>query len=356
MPVSLRQLLTATPTLDGQPLFKNGLELGRIVASIETYSVIEGGIPTTYGNPYAGKEQSAVSMVNQLMRNDCGASKDFLRLILFLVENRLKDSDKETASLWVKRVKESIKNITTERKGADFYREVIENGIERALRTKDFLFIYTSIHPFASDFYALKDIMIPLLALTAEVPQASARFSFYYANGVDLYETWQRMFRDTVGIIYSVDYTPLSFNPETQDIDFKFGIEKTVAHFEELEANGFLQTFLVPEYIVSVPMVALDPLSEEPIAFIGFAAPELELGLRAMPVPEPYLSRWIAKIGKPLLNQNIPEMVNSSFSAVKDRLVREAHLAVKLGDVPDYTNVISRFSERMALAAQRDKS
>jgi hypothetical protein len=342
--VSLRELLTVSPAPDKKPLFRSGLELGRRIANTKEYPSTEGKWDK---NPYAGREHTTISMINQLMRAECSASPELVRILVYLVEQRLEGVDQKYVNIWLKKVKESITNILIERKGSEFYREVVDNGLTRAQRTKDFLFLYSSIAPFSSDFYQLRDVMVPLLGLTSEYPIASARFSFFYASNANIYETWRRMFFDTVGIYNAVDFAPLSFNPESQKIDFAYGIDRTVEQMERLEKEGLLQTFLIPEHVVSVPMVALDPLSDDPAVFIGFAAPEEEVGLKAMPVPEPYLTRWIERVAKPLLKKEVPETVFTSFSDVRDRLVSEAQLAVKLGTVPDYSNLIEGFSKKL---------
>lgn len=348
MTASLRHLLTATPISagNGKPLFKSGFELGSLIAKIEAYPSegVENG--RLNPNPYFGRVQTTVSMVNQLMRGECSASDDFLGILVYLVTERLREITWEARKIWILKIKEAVGAISMERKGIEYYKEVMDFGFKRAERADHFMLLYSSISPFSSDFYSLRDVMIPLLALTPEISKPSAVFSFYYAEGADLYETWHRMFRDAVGINYASDYTPFSFNPDSKKIDFDYGIEKTIDHFESIEASQHLQTFLIPEYVVSVPMIALDPLKEDPAVFVGFADEQLSTGLRVMSVPDPYLSRWITQIAKPLLKEEIIGMRPSYFSAVKDRIVKEIYLDLRLGKVPDYTLLIERFEER----------
>lgn len=346
LPVPLRELLTSLPTPKREPLFRSGLELGRLISETETYEVSEDGVSKTYKNPYAGRQQTSIGMINQLMRSECVASADLLRIIKYLVSQKLHGIDQKQIDTWIVKVEESIKQIVVERKGNEFYKEVLEIGIERAGRAKDLFFLYSSVSPFASDFFELKSVMTPLLALTPEIKSPSARFSFYYAENANLYEIWKRIFMDAVGINPAIDYCPLSFNPEKQDIDYEYGIKRAVEVLEKLESSGLLQTFLVPEYIVSVPMVALDPLSNEPVAFVGFSSPDEPI--KAMPVPEPYLTRWINKVVKPLLNGEVSVTKRCSFAEVRDRIVDEARLATTLGmNLPDYTSSVEQFRARM---------
>lgn len=97
----LKHLLMEKISPDGSPLFRSGLALAHVIASIEL-------LGDTIPNRYFGKKQSVASYVNQAFRDNRSLPKNLVTAILYAASERLSGAEPPVRERWLVSIEYSL--------------------------------------------------------------------------------------------------------------------------------------------------------------------------------------------------------------------------------------------------------